>query len=222
MLESLRIIIVLVAVAVVAVIATIGVLKRRQQQRQTPELGELDDIIYPKTDNNILSVRKVEADEEPSLTVNADTKPHFKWQAADPLLDEIPPAPQPSTSSEIITLHILPQAGCVLMGYELLQAILATGLRYGDMKIFHRYQHKNAQGSILFSLASLTEPGTFDIHHMAAYQCRGLTLFMQTAKVEDSQAVYSLMLNTAQQLADDLAAHVVDAQHQPLESAMTS
>ncbi len=119
---------------------------------------------------------------------------------------------------EIIILHVFAKAGQQFVGYELLQAILACGFRFGEMDIFHRHQQPNGRGNVLFSLASATEPGAFDMNAMGGYTCIGLTLFMHPAHVKQAIAVFDLMLNTANQLADDLDGIVVDDARQLLQA----
>ncbi len=224
--ESVRLMIILGAIAVVVLIAAVGIVKRRQLARQMPELGDVDDLYSDSDDEKALPVKRVEPNEfQASPLQKRQFKKQFKWQqhpdskpyTSDPLLDEIPS--RSPRLPEIITFNVLPQDDESFSGYELLQAILASGLRYGDMKIFHRYQEKNDHSSVLFSLASATEPGTFDIDDMSANPCRGLTLFMQTSKLADPQAAYDLMLETAQQLADDLDAQVFDGKKQIVREA---
>jgi cell division protein ZipA len=95
-------------------------------------------------------------------------------------------------------------------GYELLQTILANGLRFGQMSLFHRHKEPNGQGPVLFSLASATKEGTFDMNNIGGFSCTGLTLFMKLPGPKDSMAVLELMLNTARSLAEGLNGEVRD------------
>lgn len=119
---------------------------------------------------------------------------------------------------DVIILHIFAKNNRRFVGYELLQAILACGFRFGDMDIFHRHQHANGRGKVLFSLASAVEPGTFDMNAMGGYTCLGLTLFMHPTEVKQAIAVFDLMLNTARELAKDLEGVVLDENRQPLHA----
>jgi cell division protein ZipA len=44
-------------------------------------------------------------------------------------------------------------------GYELLQTVLASGLRFGEGQLFHRHQFSNGQGPVMCSLAAATASG---------------------------------------------------------------
>ena len=59
-----------------------------------------------------------------------------------------------------LRIAIAPQR---LEGAKLLEALLAESLQHGKYGIFHRL---HADGSIVFSVASMVEPGTFDPENM--------------------------------------------------------
>jgi len=118
--------------------------------------------------------------------------------------------------SGLLVLHIMAPANQAFIGYELLQALLSSGLRFGEMNIFHRYEQPTGQGKILFSLASATEPGTFNLDEIGSLVCIGLSLFMKVNTLENPAKVFNLMLDTARLLAEDLGAKVVDEHYQEL------
>lgn len=117
---------------------------------------------------------------------------------------------------ELIVVNVIARAGEVYAGYELLQALLSAGLRFGKMNIFHRHQESSGRGDILFSVASATNPGTFELSKMGGFSCSGLTLFLQFSGQKDLMKSFELMLETARQLTDDLGGEVLDQQRQPL------
>lgn len=100
------------------------------------------------------------------------------------------------------------------VGYELLQSLLAAGLRYGEMNIFHYCDAETTKP--LFSIASATEPGTFDLANIGAVSCPGLSLFLSVANTGNLSAAYELMVDTAMQLADDLEGTLYDEDRQLL------
>jgi len=119
----------------------------------------------------------------------------------------------------IITFNVMALEDRPFMGYELLQAILSVGMRYGQHQIFHRHQEKTGRGNVLFSLASMTRPGYFDLPNMGSFSTKGLSLFFKADSVEDPIAVYELMLQTAGQLVEDLGGHVLDERRELLTPA---
>ena len=132
------------------------------------------------------------------------------------------PRTQPTLTQEsnIIVLHVMAPPNQAFLGYELIQALVNVDLRHGPMKIFHRYEHNNGQGNILFSVAQATEPGIFDINDIGALRCLGLSIFMHTNPDQPALPIFNLMLEAAQQLAEDLDGKLEDIQHQPLTSQM--
>ena len=129
------------------------------------------------------------------------------------------PAQNPDEDSAgVIVMGVLARQGYTFAGYELLQALLSNGLRYGQMHIFHRHEEGNGHGAILFSLASATKPGTFELTKMGSFKCHGLSLFMRVSGQKDLQQALDIMINTAKQLAEDLDGEVVDEKRQPLSN----
>ncbi|RMG33240.1 MAG: hypothetical protein D6720_11850 [Gammaproteobacteria bacterium] len=90
---------------------------------------------------------------------------------------------------------------------QIRQATKATDMRFGAMDIYHR---ENAQGQVLFSLASVVEPGTFPKGADEVFTTPGLVLFTQLPGVQDGLAIYSDMLFTAERLAALLDADLLD------------
>lgn len=120
------------------------------------------------------------------------------------------PAKKKSEAPLVMTVNVVAKDG-EFVGYELLQALLSNGLRFGKMKIFHREN--------LFSLASMIKPGTFDMQKMGSFSTRGLTLFTVLNDVSDPLKAFDSMLETAYALADDLNGDILDAQRELLDNA---
>lgn len=105
----------------------------------------------------------------------------------------------------LLMLHVMPaDQGQKFIGYDLLQALLAAKLRFGKMSIFHRHEQANGDGKILFSVAQVTEPGTFSIDSMGGCHCDGLVLFMQLLGSEQNLEALDKFIQTAEQLSDSL------------------
>lgn len=120
---------------------------------------------------------------------------------------------------DIIVLNIVAPSERQYAGYELLQALLAAGLRHGKMNIFHRHEQLNGRGEILFSVASMTEPGIFELNKMGGFSCTGLTLFMRLTSLKDPMQTFELLLDTAKQLLEDLGGILRDESHELLTEA---
>lgn len=122
-----------------------------------------------------------------------------------------------AATPELMILYVMAPAEQPFEGYELVQTLTALGLQYGNLNIFHYHQTtpEEEQGSSLFSVASAVEPGMFDLSNVGAIVCPGLSLFMST-QVDSAVDVFETMLETAQQLAEDLNGVVCDVKRLPL------
>jgi cell division protein ZipA len=86
---------------------------------------------------------------------------------------EEPPAAPPA--QQIIALRVVAPPAEPFDGAALRAAIEAEGFTFGRYQIFHRL---DAAGRTVFSLASLKEPGTFDVATMGRASFRGVALFV--------------------------------------------
>lgn len=98
-------------------------------------------------------------------------------------------SPQGHIKDDFIVINVIAKKGGYFASYDLLQAISATGMQYGAMNIFHFVEDSPRGKLTLFSLASATEPGEFDLNHVGDLSCAGLTLFMNIARVPDRKSV---------------------------------
>lgn len=126
-----------------------------------------------------------------------------------PIHNETPKKPKPSVE-EIMYIMLAAKPDRPYVGYELLQSLLSAGLRFGAMDLFHRYEDLNGKGKILFSLASASETGTFEINKMGAYSGKGLMIFLRLSSNKDLIFAFDTMLDTATQLIDDLGGDILD------------
>ncbi|OGV49104.1 MAG: cell division protein ZipA [Legionellales bacterium RIFCSPHIGHO2_12_FULL_42_9] len=120
-------------------------------------------------------------------------------------------------ADHMIMMFLLAKDKRQFAGYELLQTVLAAGLRFGEGDLFHRHQLPNGQGPVIFSLASATTSGTFDLQNMGAFNARGLCLFMQTSEnATIDMDRFNILYETARQLSEGLDAHLLDEKRRPL------
>lgn len=125
--------------------------------------------------------------------------------------------PQPIKKiSNLITVFLFAENEKPYKGYELLQALLTAGLRYGKRGVFHRYEEISGRGDIIFNLASAVEPGVFDLPKMGGFSTPGLVLFMDTSKVKKPLEIYDTLLKTAKEITADLGGVIYDELRQPL------
>ena len=144
------------------------------------------------------------------------TEPSIGGEAPPP----VPPAPEPpslvETVSEeekkrpapdrIVTLRLVPR-GAELPAERAVAALRTAGLEHGRYSIFHRQLDTNREG---FSVASLTEPGSFDLEHLDRTTIAGLSFFVVLPGKGDPVARFDAMVETARALSVELAADLFD------------
>jgi len=82
-------------------------------------------------------------------------------------------------------------------GVQLLAMFHAENLLHGKFNIFHRLH----QGETIFSVASMVEPGSFDLASMPSQEYRGISLFMLLPCALPSMNAFENMMSCAQRLA---------------------
>lgn len=63
---------------------------------------------------------------------------------------------------EVLVISVISRSEGGFKGPALLQNILESGLRFGEMDIFHRHESMAGNGEVLFSMANAVKPGVFD------------------------------------------------------------
>lgn len=229
----------------IGVIIAIGrLMKARREslnfERYQPNAAKLSNSPYDcqPLHDDIIAVRKVPADDEVVLSAQPpkDSQPepeYHKSQAkkiAPQLVEEEEPVIEEPVKQAVVKQHAKPAASTVMffllakenrsfVGYELLQTVLASGLRYGEGNLFHRHQGSNGQGSVQCSLAAATATGVFDLQNIGAFSVRGLCLFMHVSHDADVNAErFAVLLETGKQLSEGLNAYLLDEQRKPLNA----
>lgn len=147
-------------------------------------------------------VSELEPELEEEQVVMAEPEPFANEANTDSSAPEMP--------DEVIIINVMAPPGDYFQGDELLDALLQNGMRFGDMEIFHRHQEANGQGPILFSLANMVKPGTFDLDNMDDFQTPGVSLFLTLPLKSDSLRAFDLMRDIAQSLCELLDAELKD------------
>jgi len=199
---------------------------RRQNEPVLPRAPSLG-VADTNHCDDIIAIRKVTEDVVVTRPIIQTSAHH----SAEPIVRQstIPPTlaakapdieiinPQNSQSSPPLMMFLLAKANRQLAGYELLQALLAAGLRFGEGDLFHRHQSPNGQGTIMCSLAAATASGVFDLQNIGAFVVRGLCLFMQASgnpTIDEER--FEMMLDTAKKLSEGLDTYLLDDKRQPL------
>ncbi|MEH6735613.1 MAG: cell division protein ZipA [Shewanella sp.] len=154
-------------------------------------------------------------DVSPEVAVKAEVE--VKSEVITPKADA--PVNEPVEPTDVLVLHIVAKAGEQIQGAELLPSLLSLNFKFGDMDIFHRHIDNAGTGKVLFSLANMLKPGIFDPDNMEQFVTQGVVLFMTLPGYGDPLMNFTIMLNSAYQIAEDLGAELLDGQRQPWSDA---
>ncbi len=110
----------------------------------------------------------------------------------------------------IVTLFIKTKEHRQLDGRSIDSAARNVGLEFGSMSIYHRVQDVAGKRATIFSMANITNPGTFDVEHPERVQTPGLCLFLTLPNKLSALDAWDVMLAAGQRLADLLGAELLD------------
>ncbi len=114
------------------------------------------------------------------------------------------------TVEELLIVNVIASKGHTFGGDNIVRALRSQGLRYGEMNIFHRREPMTKAKQ--FSVASMVEPGTFDLSDLETLASPGMSFFMQLPGPEDATDAFDDMMTTAQHVAFQLGGELRDEQ----------
>jgi FtsZ-interacting cell division protein ZipA len=149
------------------------------------------------------SWRKRLADETPA----ADAEQERERVAPQP--PPVKPPPILSKDSMVVTVRIMPQPGESFPAEQLVLIMRGTGLQHGKYGIFHSMDVADPS-RIRYSVASLVEPGAFDLTKLKESFYKGVSIFMVLPVPEDGVSLFDEMLETARTIARGASGRLVD------------
>jgi cell division protein ZipA len=150
---------------------------------------------------------------KPAITPATGRVPTLLPESGDRSSTATVQTPNASEQQKIITVRVCATGEARWPGATLLSALELHGLAYGRYQVFHR---RHVDGRSLFCVASLIEPGTFDVTRMSSEEFRGVTLFAVLPGPVEPLLTIDELLGAARGLAQELAGMVQDSKGMPL------
>jgi cell division protein ZipA len=188
--DGLRWLLLLFGLLVVA-----GVYWYSRKERDKP--GESESAQQPAVSSDREEPIPGDSRQTPSIGIVPD-------ESVDDSFDEPEPPQQ-----RIITVRIVASKTDAFSGEELILSLRGIGLRHGKFGIFHRYEGSE-ENQIVFSAASLVEPGSFDLENIQSQQIPGISLFLVLPGAIEGPLAFDSMMAAARELTKALHAELLD------------
>ncbi|WP_397378652.1 cell division protein ZipA [Pseudomonas sp.] len=147
----------------------------------------------------------------PTLLNPVDDEPASKpLVAAKDTNKELPPV------EDVLVINVIARDEEGFKGPALLQNILESGLRFGEMDIFHRHESMAGNGEVLFSMANALKPGTFDLDDIEGFSTRAVSFFLGMPGPRHPKQAFDVMVAAARKLAHELNGELKDDQRSVL------
>ena len=233
--NELRIILLLIGIAVIAFIYFWETLKQKSNLRSRIDNYHATAGSAPR----ITPAGKISVDEERELAnfnlflyrdeTPARTKPvavkksppatgedSELWDEYGTVEDDLKPGT--TAAQEIIVIYITADRQPYFNGTDILKAVEAADMIYGNMRIFHNYgpDRKHAKRP-LFSLANISEPGYFLMEDMQTFTTKGVALFLCLPAEMGGDIAFEFMLDAAHAIAGSLDGTIRGADRKPLD-----
>lgn len=195
----------------------------RAQRREEPPAGDLDiDLDEPALAAEPLMAMDVEREAPRSKDKSRDKAAEKVTEKAvektvDKVLADKAPAAKPEPRNlppveEVLVINVVARDPGGFKGPALLQSILESGLRFGEMDIFHRHESMAGNGEVLFSMANALKPGTFDLDDIDHFSTRAVSFFLGLPGPRHPKQAFDLMVAAARKLSHELDGELKDEQ----------
>ena len=142
-----------------------------------------------------------------------DTQPvqqNLQPQDTSPIVEAPEETQDDDLGLEVIVLNVHCAGETPFVGTELFRSMENNGLTYGEMSIYHCFAEAAETPKVIFSVANMMQPGTLEHDNPADFTTKGISFFMTLPCYGQADQNFNVMLNAAQQIADDLGGNVLD------------
>ena len=166
--------------------------------------GVVDSAKEPLIEDEIVSIEIPEELSSLGEELKSETKLKFKPELEEPVQQELALGIEPL----VLVLTIMARDDGQFIGNEIKQVLEDTGLKHGEMDIFHL--HMPEKKHAIFSVASVIEPGIFDLDTIKEYKTPGLSLFCQLPGSIPGAVAFNMLLQKARSITEKLGGQLCD------------
>ncbi|KMN21451.1 MULTISPECIES: cell division protein ZipA [Pseudomonas] len=178
---------------------------KRGKRSSEPSQGDLNLNLDLDDDGPSFSARDDDAPVE--------TKPRGRQTPAVAAAESKEPAP---ATEEVLVISVISRDPAGFKGPALLQNILESGLRFGEMDIFHRHESMAGNGEVLFSMANAVKPGVFDLDDIDLFSTPAVSFFLGLPGPRHPKQAFDVMVAAARKLSQELNGELKDDQRSVL------
>ncbi|MCQ6256819.1 cell division protein ZipA [Pseudomonas hefeiensis] len=153
-----------------------------------------------------------------NLNLDLDGGPSFSSRDDD-FPDESKPVrgdKDQAQAEEVLVISVICRDPAGFKGPALLQNILESGLRFGEMDIFHRHESMAGNGEVLFSMANAVKPGVFDLDDIDHFSTPAVSFFLGLPGPRHPKQAFDVMVAAARKLSQELNGELKDDQRSVL------
>lgn len=149
--------------------------------------------------------------------VSAESSPaQARDSAPEPVVETPKPEAQETEVQEetlppdYLVLNVHARHGEIIRGSELFRCLESNGLYYGENSVYHRHADPAGTGPVIYSVTNMVSPGHFPESDDPAFETPGVAFYLMLPCPGRADNNFNQMLQTAQRVADQLGADILD------------
>lgn len=186
--------------------------EREAKPARQPKRGKRNNSEPQQGDLNLAAEREPDlfAESDDEVVVDNSSRNSVPASSASTPARELPPM------EEVLVISVISRDEGGFKGPALLQNILESGLRFGEMDIFHRHESMAGHGEVLFSMANAVKPGVFDLDDIDHFSTRAVSFFLGLPGPRHPKQAFDVMVAAARKLSHELNGELKDDQRSVL------
>ena len=213
--DSLRIALLIIGAVIVLLIYLTARKKSAAEVRNSaaepriePDFSDLEDV---EPESAIIKVTPAISESVDHLTQSEGTDEINTISEQPDLVGDAPAedTKKPDVPEKVISLRIVRKGSGEFPAEDVILALRKSGLTHGRFGIFHLLASEDSDDA-LFSVASLTEPGSFDLQKLREHTLAGLSLFMLRPGPGRGVDAFDKMIEIARAVSITLQGELLD------------